>query len=67
MGLLDGGWLGGLSGNLDHLNPFEVEVELGKHNPPIWNIKETQPLQKILIKNDCMYVTRYQYEKIPQS
>ena len=43
MGLLDGGWLGGLSGNLDHLNPFEVEVEveLGKHNPSIWKIKET--------------------------
>ena len=52
----DDWWLAGLSGNIDHLNPFEVEVEveLGQHNPPIWNIKETQPLQKILIKNDCM-------------
>ena len=38
-----GGWPAGLIGNIDHLNPFEVEVEveLGKHNPSIWKIKET--------------------------
>ena len=24
-----GGWVAGLSGNIDHLNPIEVEVEVG--------------------------------------
>ena len=24
-----GGWVAGLSGNIDHLNPIEVEIEVG--------------------------------------
>ena len=29
MGGWVGGWLAGLSGNIDHLNPIEVEIEVG--------------------------------------
>ena len=50
MGGWVGGWVAGLSGNIDHLNPIEVEVEvgLGLSLATIWGNKIGSLLKKMI-------------------
>ena len=44
-----GGWVAGLSGNIDHLNPIEVEVEVGLG----LSLAISPPIQFKILKLEC--------------
>ena len=47
-----GGWLAGLSENIDHLNPIEAEVEVGLGLSLATNYEGKEGNQKILRKKN---------------